>query len=95
MRGSRTGSSIGPRRVYPGGKSVQTASARNRARKPKPIDPSAMRIAEFERENVRRSEKLRRAEIIIEFQDKVQNLLRMHENGEAKSPLPSSRSPAT
>lgn len=51
------------------------AGERRRGRKPKPTDPSAKRVAELERENRRLAEKLRKAEIIIDVQKKVQALL--------------------
>ncbi len=60
---------------------LATADERKRGRKPKPVDPSAKRVAELERENRRLTEKLRKAEIIIDFQKKVQDLLRMQEEG--------------
>ena len=63
---------------------LRTAGERKRGRKPKPVDPQAKRVAELERENGKLQEKLRKAEIIIEFQKKVQDLLRMHDEGEAK-----------
>ena len=60
------------------------AGERKRGRKAKPADPQAKRVAELERENRQLSEKLRKAEIIIDFQKKVQDLLRMHDQGAPK-----------
>ena len=57
------------------------AGGRKRGRKAKIVDPNAKRLAELERENQKLSEKLRKAEIIIDFQKKVQDLLRMQEEG--------------
>jgi transposase-like protein len=51
------------------------AGERRRGRKAKPTDPSAKRVAELERENRRLSEELRKAQIIIDVQKKVQALL--------------------
>lgn len=51
----------------------------HRGRKANPVDPSAKRLAELEREIQRLSEKLRKAEIIIDFQKKVQALLSMQD----------------
>jgi len=48
---------------------------RPRGRRAKPTDPSAKRVVELERQNRRLSEKLRKAEIIIDVQKKVQALL--------------------
>jgi transposase-like protein len=57
---------------------------RRRGRKPKPVDPSAKRVAELERENRRLTEELRKARIIIDFQKKVQVLLSLQdETGKA------------
>lgn len=63
---------------------LETAGSTRRGRKAKPVDPSAKRLAELERENQRLSEKLRKAEIIIEFQKKVQALLSMHDQDGTK-----------
>jgi transposase-like protein len=63
---------------------LSTAAERRRGRKPKPIDPSAKRVAELERENRRLSEKLRKAEIIIDVQKKVQALLSIQDEAGTK-----------
>ena len=55
------------------------AGERRRGRKPKPTDPSAKRVAQLERENRELLEKLRKAQIIIDFQKKVQALLSMQD----------------
>ena len=60
---------------------LDAAVARKRGRKPKPVDPLAKKLAEVERELAKTKEKLRKAEIIIDFQKKVQDLLRMQEEG--------------
>lgn len=60
-------------------KGFLAAAESRRGRKAKPADPSAKRVAELERENRRLSEKLRKAEIIIDFQKKVQALLSMQD----------------
>lgn len=58
---------------------LTAAGETRRGRKAKPVDPSAKRVAELERENRRLSEKLRKAEIIIDFQKKVQALLNLQD----------------
>jgi transposase-like protein len=58
---------------------LAAAGERQRGRRAKPTDPSAKRVAELERENRRLSEKLRKAQIIIDFQKKVQALLSMQD----------------
>ena len=63
---------------------LAAAGERRRGRKPKPTDPAAKRIAELERENRVLSEKLRKAEIIIDFQKKVQALLSMQDEAGTK-----------
>lgn len=63
---------------------LAAAGERHRGRKPKPVDPSAKRVAQLERENRQLTEKLRRAQIIIDFQKKVQDLLSMQ--GEEPKP---------
>ena len=55
------------------------AGERRRGRKTKPSDPSVKRVAELERENRRLAEELRKAQIIIDFQKKVQALLSMQD----------------
>ena len=63
---------------------LDAAVARKRGRKPKPVDPLAKKLVEVERELAKTKEKLRKAEIIIDFQKKVQDLLRMQEESEKK-----------
>ena len=63
---------------------LATSADRRRGRKGKPIDPSAKRIAELEHENRQLSEKLRKAELIIDFQKKVQVLLGMQDEAGTK-----------
>ncbi len=58
---------------------LAAAGDRRRGRRAKPTDPSAKRVAELERANRRLSEKLRKAEIIIDFQKKVQALLSLQD----------------
>jgi len=58
---------------------LATAAERRRGRPAKPADPSAKRLAELERENLRLSEKLRKAELIIDVQKKVQALLNLQD----------------
>jgi len=60
------------------------AGERKRGRKAKPANPQAKRVAGLERENRKLEEKLRKAEIIIDFQKQVQDLLRMHDEGAPK-----------
>jgi transposase len=64
---------------------LATAAERKRGRKAKPVDPQARKMAELERENQTLREKLRKAEIIIEFQKKVRDLLKLHEEGGTNS----------
>lgn len=54
---------------------LAAAGDRPRGRRAKPADPSAKRVAELERENARLSEELRKAQLIIDIQKKVQALL--------------------
>ena len=63
---------------------LAVAGETRRGRKAKPVDPSAKRLAELEREIQRLSEKLRKAEIIIDFQKKVQALLSMQDQDGTK-----------
>lgn len=63
---------------------LATAAERRRGRQAKPADPSVKRVEELERENQRLSEKLRKAEIIIDFQKKVQALLSMQDQDGTK-----------
>ena len=48
---------------------------KKRGRKPRPVAPQARRVAELERENARLRQKLEKAEIIIEVQKKLSQLL--------------------
>ena len=50
-------------------------SAKKRGRKAEPPNPLARRVAELERENAKLQRRLKRAEIIIEVQKKVSELL--------------------
>jgi len=50
-------------------------AAKKRGRKAMPVDPSARRVAELERENERLRNKLEQATTIIEVQKKVSSLL--------------------
>lgn len=55
--------------------SLQGLSPKKRGRKAKPVDPSAERIARLEKENLRLQLHLRKAEIIIEAQKKISEIL--------------------
>lgn len=55
--------------------SLQGLAARKRGRKPQPVNPLAERVAELERENKKLSERLRQAEVIIDVQKKVSQIL--------------------
>ncbi len=48
---------------------------KKRGRKPRPVNPQARRVAELERENARLRRKLEKAEMIIEVQKKLSQLL--------------------
>jgi len=61
---------------------LQGLSPKKRGRKAKPIDPSAERIAQLEKENLRLKQNLRKAEIIIEAQKKISELLGIDQNPE-------------
>jgi transposase len=54
---------------------LQGLSPKKRGRKAKPIDPSAERIVQLEKENLRLKLNLRKAEIIIEAQKKISQIL--------------------
>jgi transposase-like protein len=54
-------------------------SPRKRGRKAKEINPLAKRVAELERENRKLDKKLKQAEIIIEFQKKISQMLNLGE----------------
>lgn len=49
--------------------------SKKRGRKSRPVDPSAKRVAELERENERLSKSLSQAEAIIDIQKKLSELL--------------------
>ena len=53
---------------------------KKRGRKTKPADPSAERIAQLEKENQRLKNQLRKAEIIIEAQKKISEILGIEQN---------------
>jgi len=50
-------------------------TAPKRGRKPNPVDPSAKRVAELERENARLTARAERAEALVDLQKKVASLL--------------------
>ena len=54
-------------------------SPRKRGRKVKEVNPLAKRVAELERENRKLDKKLKQAEIIIEFQKKISQILNLGE----------------
>ena len=66
---------------------LEALSPRKRGPKAKRPDPSAHRIAELERENERLNKKLRQAEIIIDVQKKISEILQipLTENREKNS----------
>ena len=66
---------------------LDALSPRKRGPKGKRPDPSARRIAELERENQKLEKKLKTAEIIIDVQKKVSEILQipLNENGEKNS----------
>jgi cell shape-determining protein MreC len=53
---------------------------KKRGRKKKPADPSAVRIAQLEKDNLRLKRQLRRAEIIIDAQKKISEILGIEQN---------------
>lgn len=55
-------------------------SPRKRGRKTKEINPLTKRVAALERENRKLEKKLKQAEIIIEFQKKISQMLNLGEN---------------
>jgi transposase len=59
---------------------LQGLSPKKRGRKAKPADPSAERIAQLEKENLRLNLNLRKAEIIIEAQKKISEILGIDQN---------------
>ena len=60
--------------------SLQGLSPKKRGRKAKPVDPSAERLARLEKENLRLKLNLRKAEIIIEAQKKISEILGIDQN---------------
>jgi len=66
---------------------LEALSPKKRGPKAKRPDPSALRIAELERENERLNKKLRQAETIIDVQKKISEILQIPftENGEKNS----------
>jgi transposase-like protein len=60
--------------------SLQGLSPKKRGRKAKPTDPSAERIARLEKENLHLKLNLRKAEIIIEAQKKISEILGIDQN---------------
>jgi len=59
---------------------LQGLKPKKRGRKAKPQDPSAGRIAQLEKENLRLKNRLRKAEIIIEAQKKISEILGIEQN---------------
>lgn len=59
---------------------LQGLNPKKRGRKPKPQDPSAKRIAQLEKENQRLKNRLKKAEIIIEAQKKISEILGVEQN---------------
>jgi transposase len=59
---------------------LQGLAPRKRGRKATPADPSADRIVQLEKENQRLKQRLRRAEIIIEAQKKISEILGIEQN---------------
>jgi len=57
---------------------------RKRGRKPQPINPLAKKVAELERKNKRLEQRLKQAEIIIDVQKKVSQILGVPLSGESK-----------
>lgn len=58
---------------------LDSLSPRKRGRKTKEVNPLAKRVAELERENRKLEKKLKQAEIIIEFQKKISQILNLGE----------------
>jgi transposase-like protein len=61
---------------------LEGLNPKKRGRKAKPDDPSAKRISKLERENQRLKNQLRKAEIIIEAQKKISEILGIDQNQE-------------
>lgn len=59
---------------------LQGLKPKKRGRKAKPEDPSAERMAQLEKENQRLKNRLRKAEIIIEAQKKISEILDIEQN---------------
>lgn len=59
---------------------LQGLNPKKRGRRAKPADPSVERIAQLEKENQRLKQRLRRAEIIIEAQKKISEILGIEQN---------------
>jgi transposase-like protein len=55
--------------------SLRALAAQKRGRKPEKADPIVRRVAQLERENRRLQERLKQAEMIIDFQKKVSEIL--------------------
>lgn len=72
------------RRQYESG-ALQGLNPRKRGRKRKPQDPSAERLAALEKENQRLKNQLRKAEIIIEAQKKISEILGIDQDLEGNS----------
>jgi len=65
---------------------LEGLAPKKRGRKAKPVDPNEKRIRQLKRENEGLKKKLEKAEIIIEFQKKVSEILGISlENNEEKS----------
>lgn len=54
---------------------LQALEPKKRGRKPKPVDPNDAKIARLEKENKRLQQELRKAELTIDVQKKVSELL--------------------
>jgi len=62
--------------------SLQGLTAQKRGRRAQPRNPSAERIDQLEKENLRLKQQLRKAEIIIEAQKKISEILGIDQNPE-------------
>jgi transposase len=60
--------------------SLQGLTAQKRGRRAQPRNPSAERIDQLEKENLRLKQQLRKAEIIIEAQKKISEILGIDQN---------------
>lgn len=72
------------RRQYESG-ALQGLNPKKRGRKRKPQDPSAERLVALEKENKRLKNQLRKAEIIIEAQKKISEILGIDQDPEGSS----------